>query len=154
MIGKIIKYNDIKYYVNEEKRIVTAVWEGRSVEYALVEFFRGRCGTLSKNTTNWNPAEEFSIENKLYLPLRFVGVAYCNENDVFDVEVGKNIARLKLECKVTRAVNKCVTRYRDAMEKYIEEVTNLDIHLKWGAAAYICHQQTYNHKCLEELNDR
>lgn len=154
MIGKIIKYNNIKYYVNEEKRTVTAVWEGNPVKYALVEFFRERCGTLSKNITNWSPAEEFSIEDKLNLPQRFVGVAYCNENDVFDAEVGKNIARLKLECKVTLAVNKCIARYRDAMKKYFEEFDKCDTLLKQGTAAYICHQNAYNEKCLEELNDR
>ena len=60
---------DIKYYVNKEKGAVTAVIKDRE--------FDALC---------------FS---KRYIPDAYSGVAICKEEDVFDEEVGKRVARKK-----------------------------------------------------------
>ena len=92
----------MKYYINEEKRTVTAVMEVN--EDAIFDY-------LDKK---WNINLYFSKESKelkaLYMPTKFVGVARCVEEDVFDPNIGKRIAREKALKKYYKSFRKRILR--------------------------------------------
>ena len=101
-IYTIRKGKFMKYYINEEKRTVTAVMEVN--EDAIFDY-------LDKK---WNINLYFSKESKelkaLYMPTKFVGVARCVEEDVFDPNIGKRIAREKALNKYYKSFRKRILR--------------------------------------------
>jgi hypothetical protein len=78
----------IQYDINEDKKTVTA-----QVDCSILSTFK-------------DPQTLVVLTMYSYLPIHktrhFIGVARCKDDDVFDIEVGKRVARLKLLKSIKR----------------------------------------------------
>ena len=97
-----IKREDVKYFVNEEKRTVVAVLEG--TECLFTDFMYENNGPL--------PCRDYyELDDRYSLPNRFVGIAKCSVNDEWNEQLGKLIAFDRLKEKVNNSFIKCANKY-------------------------------------------
>ena len=97
-----IKREDVKYFVNEEKRTVVAVLEG--TECLFTDFMYENDGPL--------PCRDYyELDDRYSLPNRFVGIAKCSVNDEWNEQLGKLIAFDRLKEKVNNSFIKCANKY-------------------------------------------
>lgn len=94
-----INGHEVEFYVNEENRIVTATI--KYCKYDVLNILRKEhdmnfCGF-------WDMPKQFA---KVELPVTLKSVAKCHPDDTFDPEVGKRIARKKLEAKYWEKIYK------------------------------------------------
>lgn len=94
-----INGHEVEFYVNEENRIVTA-----TIKYCKHDVL----GILRKEHDMnfcgfWDMPKQFA---KVELPVTLKSVAKCHPNDTFDPEIGKRIARKKLEAKYWEKIYK------------------------------------------------
>ena len=99
----------IKYYVNEEKRTVVAVMEDTS--NSVVDFILANNNNVNISTLN---------EKKYQIKDKYLAKAVCHKDDVFDVEVGKEIAKYKV----------LFLHYKDFYNKVNEWVCNTQLEIK------------------------
>lgn len=105
-----IKREDVKYFVNEEKRTVVAVLEG--TECLFTDFMYENNGPL--------PCRDYyELDNRYSLPNRFVGIAKCSVNDEWNEQLGKLIAFDRLKEKVNNSFVKCANKYVEDIDKSI-----------------------------------
>ena len=103
-----IKREDVKYFVNEEKRTVVAVLEGTACLFT--DFMYDNNGPL--------PCRDYyKLDDRYSLPNRFVGIAKCSVNDEWNEQLGKLIAFDRLKEKVNNSFIKCAN-------KYVEDIDN------------------------------
>ena len=103
-----IKREDVKYFVNEEKRTVVAVLEG--TECLFTDFMYENDGPL--------PCRDYyELDDRYSLPNRFLGIAKCSVNDEWNEQLGKLIAFDRLKEKVNNSFIKCAN-------KYVEDIDN------------------------------
>ena len=98
-----IKREDVKYFVNEEKRTVVAVLEG--TKDLFTDFIYDNNGLISLND------RYYDYDNRYRLPNRFVGIAKCSVNDEWNEQLGKLIAFDRLKEKVNNSFIKCANKY-------------------------------------------
>lgn len=103
------KMEQIHYHVNEEKGVVVAVLEG--VEYDAIVLLMGKNEYLSY-FSRWPRIQPFMLKDK------YVGKAKCMERDVFNIEVGKELAKERLLLKYYKDLYK-------AFEKFFEEMMTI-----------------------------
>lgn len=103
------KMGQIHYHVNEEKGVVVAVLEG--VEYDAIDLLMGKNEYLSY-FSRWPRIQPFMLKDK------YVGKAKCMEGDVFNIEVGKELAKERLLLKYYKDLYK-------AFEKFFEEMMTI-----------------------------
>lgn len=89
--------NYIEYYVNPEKRVVTAVLIG--VRKEMMNMFEKKC--LQYGFSACGDGWFFDETSALYeamktIPDKIIASATCAPEDEFDTEVGCNIARMRL----------------------------------------------------------
>lgn len=89
--------NYIEYYVNPEKRVVTAVLIG--VRKEMLDMFEKKC--LQYGFSACSGEWIFGGTSALYeamktIPDKIIASATCAPEDEFDTEVGCNIARMRL----------------------------------------------------------
>lgn len=94
---------NFKFYVNEKKRMVTCVLNYYYTMDHRVESF---VGNLNKDF--WP-----------YKPFTSVGVAKCDKDDVFDVNIGKKVAQAKAESQM----------YKDAADYMINTLAKFETHV-------------------------
>lgn len=110
-----IKREDVKYFVNEEKRTVVAVLEG--TECLFVDFMYENNGPL--------PCRDYyELDDRYSLPNRFVGIAKCSVNDEWNEQLGKLIAFDRLKEKVNNSFVKCANKYVEDIDKSINTFCN------------------------------
>ena len=111
-----IKREDVKYFVNEEKRTVVAVLEG--TENLFTDFIYDNNGLIYFH-------DHYSVFYKSYrLPNRFVGIAKCSVNDEWNEQLGKLIAFDRLKEKVNNSFVKCANKYVEDIDKSINTFCN------------------------------
>ena len=98
---KVWKINghEVVFYVNEENRIVTA-----TIKYCardVLSILHKECGFDFNGF--WDVPKQF---DKIYLSATLKSIARCHPDDVFDVEIGKHVARKKLESKYWEKIHK------------------------------------------------
>lgn len=98
-----------EFVVNEEKRTVTAIMTNTSNNAR-------RCLFRMDNKA------AFICGTELNLPNKIVATVHCAEEDEFDAEVGKRLAKKKAYIKFDRMRTKAFYRYREFLEKRIEGV--------------------------------
>lgn len=114
----------IRYVINEEKRTCVAILE--NTKYDAISKINKMC----KSEARFSDEAEihvYSYKNSKYkIPNRFVGVAKCSPEDVWDVEVGKRIAREKLLDKYHKALHNKQAKFLDNMlyvaDRFAEEL--------------------------------
>ena len=102
----------IEYYVDAQERTVTAEfvsketgkpvsWFEQIVQKHLISAIFGK----NQNLAQYQPL--FMAIHKRLNSMAQVGIARCHEDDIFDEEIGKKIARARLLMKWDNAVYNC-----------------------------------------------
>lgn len=89
--------NYIEYYVNPEKQVVTAVLIG--VRKEMMNMFEKKCLQYGFSASNydWFLGEILALDEAMKtIPDKIIASATCAPEDKFDIEVGCNIARMRL----------------------------------------------------------
>lgn len=102
-----------KYIVNEEKRSVIAFRTNVNND-VIKKFFRS-----SSNSPNYD------FIKCLLLPDKLSAEAKCHPDDVWDVEVGKHIARERLSRMYRKLAANACTKYLEKISRHIEFVNEL-----------------------------
>ena len=110
-----IKREDVKYFVNEEKRTVVAVLEG--TECLFTDFIYENDGPLPYR-------DYYELDDRYSLPNRFVGIAKCSVNDEWNEQLGKLIAFDRLKEKVNNSFVKSANKYVEDIDKSINTFFN------------------------------
>ena len=120
----------IEYIVNEEKRTVEAIIKG--TENDAIHIFhkmQKRFAPTYKMVTYFTK----NSTEKWRMSTQYRGVAKCMETDVWDVEIGKKIARQRCINKYRVALHKrlnyimyCYLDMYDDMNKFIENAGGYD----------------------------
>lgn len=129
----------IKYNINEEKKVVTCI-----SEYSI--------GNLHNNLTTGHCSLELSKAIKLFgnnsirkssfIRFTVIGIARCNPEDIFDIELGKKIAESRASIKAFKFyseyirqcslnINRLYTHLDSISDKYKSIATKEEGHLKF-----------------------
>lgn len=91
------KRNYIEYYVNEEKKTVTAVLTGvRKEMSSMFEKKFANAGFSARRDTWFLGGIEALPDAMKFIPDKIVATATCAPEDDFDVEFGCSLARMRL----------------------------------------------------------
>lgn len=104
----------IKYFVNEKKRVVVAVLEGDYIDLAACNLFEKNGIANLTNDVYFNPKNR--MKNK------YIGTARCHEDDEFDVEIGKELAKKRALVKYYRELCEKVTYIKYDLIESIDKV--------------------------------
>lgn len=85
---------EIQYFINEEKGIVVAKMTKDYVEEALMDIYE----KIGKTSKYGGVIVDEKVYDKFVAPI--TAIATCSEDDAFDVEIGKAIARKKALAKL------------------------------------------------------
>lgn len=85
---------EIQYFINEEKGIVVAKMTKDYVEEALMGIYE----KIGKTSKYGGVIVDEKVFDKFVAPI--TAIATCSEDDAFDVEIGKAIARKKALVKL------------------------------------------------------
>ena len=85
---------EIQYFINEEKGIVVAKMTKDYVEEALMGIYE----KIGKTSKYGGVIIDEKVYDKFVAPI--TAIATCSEDDAFDVEIGKAIARKKALAKL------------------------------------------------------
>ncbi len=85
---------EIQYFINEEKGIVVAKMTKDYVEEALMGIYE----KIGKTSKYGGVIIDEKVYDKFVAPI--TAIATCSEDDAFDVEIGKAIARKKALTKL------------------------------------------------------
>lgn len=115
----------VKYFVNEEKRTITAVLELETAEYYEITDYalEMRVGALTSLNMN-----------NLVFHRTYTGVVTCLPEDTWDVEYGKMLARRKAYGKYLMARAKKVGQITVAIDKLWHQVNRHELEL-WNKAS-------------------
>lgn len=108
----------IKYYFNEDKKIVVAKMDKDAVKEALSNFYI----KLGKGSEYNGLIVDETIIDNLVTPI--VAKAICSENDIYDAHIGKIIAHEKLNIKLNSKKEKLVESLQGV---YMSELMRLRI---------------------------
>lgn len=102
----------IRYSINEEKRTIVAYRIG--IEEDLVD-------KIGRNVT-W---PDFDFTKCLILPEKIVAKAKCHIDDVWDVEVGKKIARDRLGRIYRKLARNACDKYMVKIKRHLNKMHDL-----------------------------
>ena len=106
--------SDIKFVVNEEKKIVICKLEN--------------CKEIACNRLLKYAPSIFYSWDLCKIPDVFSGVARCAPEDEFDVEYGKKLALIRAKRKRGQAINKSLRKAVRMMEREIMDIKKYGIH--------------------------
>jgi len=107
----MVSKKDCDFIVLKEKREVICVLQ--HTRYKFLNYI-DRDNLLF---TTWND----KLNDKLFMPDYFIGVATCNATDKWDEQLGKDIAYSKALNKFNRSFFKRAQTYIDAVEKHLDD---------------------------------
>ena len=91
------KRNYIEYYVNEEKKTITAVLTGVRQEMSNMFEKKFMNAGFSAYRNEWFLNRDSALHEAMkFIPDKFVATATCAPEDEFDVEFGCSLARMRL----------------------------------------------------------
>lgn len=105
-----------EYFVNKNTGTVTCVlWAlpGAAMDYINRHFMKNNLKIYY---------EGFATNEKFHTPVKFIGVAKCGENDTFDVETGKRIARRRAMELYQKSLWKHIGNIYDSMTAAMVEM--------------------------------
>lgn len=90
-----------RYVVNEKNKTVTCVIKCRS-DMAIKKLFEANM----LFNEYFDPTYTYGYPQNWYMPTKFVGVAKCNEENTFDLAIGKGFAYNKAHRKFLKAIDR------------------------------------------------
>lgn len=140
----------IKYSIDEMKRVVVAWMEGCEVDaiYAALKPFKYSPYVYSDMMEKLLSAAK---KRDFYIPSTFRGIAKCSPDDKWDVEYGKDLARSKMHSKYSEVKYRALMRINLYIRRnYIQNIIKImDITEDMARYRAWAHYDTYS-KCLEE----
>ena len=104
--------NNVKYYVNRDKRTVVCVLSGCRWN---------ACNRITKQVQNYeyfiNPLGEFRIKDE------YVGIAKCSPEDTWDEDYGQKLAFARARKKRDEAINEQVAKVIDALRASVDKLS-------------------------------
>ena len=100
----------IRYIVNEEDRVVVAILS--NCRYDAVH-----AANVWTGYHTWDNRNRIDVgvsrDNKYLIPDKFTGIAKCSNEDIWDEETGKKIARDRVLNKYHKSLNKAIRKIND-----------------------------------------
>lgn len=114
----------IKYFINEKKKTVVAKFEnkyGYSDQEMWVEYLINHVRKTARNSNNFfkrqfgdGVSDYKFIGNIVKQSGSYYGIAQCSDNDAFDVEKGKELAKKRL-----------LKKYYDTQADVVNKISNI-----------------------------
>lgn len=106
-----IRKEDVTYIVRPDQKKVIAYIEG--TQWMFTDF-------ISENYPNFQGFWDDPLEAKLKMPARFVGIATCGPDDVWDENVGRLIAFDRMKENLNKSFFKRANTFVAEMEKRLD----------------------------------
>lgn len=107
-----IRKEDVKYIVNPEQKKVIAYIEGTKWMF---------CDFVSENYPHFDMSWcDDPLEERLEMPNKFVGIATCSPDDVWDENTGKLIAFDRMKENLNKSFFKRANTFVAEMEKRLD----------------------------------
>ena len=108
-----IKPSRCNYFVNEEKgKVICVIPDTQYLFLDYIEDFDLKLNYYNK------------LLRKMILPTQFVGIASCNKEDEFDVELGKRIAFNKAKAKLNNSFFKRAQYYINNVDEAFSKMVS------------------------------
>ena len=105
----------IKYYVNEDKKVVVA--KMNDTAYDALNLIAAKRGHLLLGyITRSRSSKPYKMKDS------YVARARCHEDDTFDVEIGKELAKNRVLFKYYEDLTKVLQKIRCDADKNLEEI--------------------------------
>lgn len=114
--------NDCRYIINKDKRKIICIID--DTEKLFVKFADRNFKIPYYCTDSYFNKEE-SMYSKLLMPKRFWGIATCDENDLWDEEIGKKLAFSKAKDKLNNSFVKRANLYVHTFDKYLDSAVEM-----------------------------
>ena len=114
-----ITMKDAKFFVNEEKRIVVCVIE--HTNDLLIKFINNNCKLGSDCDGIFWEKYNHCLSKKLVMPNKFIGTAYCSEDDEWDENIGRVIAFSRAKDNLLQSFFKHTQTYVTYINKCLDE---------------------------------
>lgn len=112
----------VKYIVNEDKKVVVCIIE--HTRELFNDFCNKNFQICELNTAFYDNKGESFFWN-LQMPNQFSGVAYCSENDEWNVDTGKLIAFSRAKDKLNKSFFKRANLYINTLDKWANEAADV-----------------------------
>jgi hypothetical protein len=122
-----ISMNDVKFYIQPEKRKIICVI--KNTEQIAADFLRknSRIDPYCDDSYLWNNdmGRRNYLWDKLLMPDSFTGIATCAPEDEWDEETGKRIAFHKAKYKLNKSMFKRFNLYVNTIDKWLSEAVEI-----------------------------
>ena len=109
-----IRKEDVKYVVNPEEKKVIAYIEG--TQDMFIDFVFENYPVFAFSP--WHSSEAF--QRKLMMPNKFIGIATCGPDDVWDENIGRLIAFDRMKDNLNKSFFKRANTFVAEMEKRLD----------------------------------
>jgi len=119
-----VTVDDAKFFIDEEKKTVVCVIEGtRNLfwDFVSTNFRISPDCDESYNCFNHINGCASILDAKMLMPNRFVGIAKCGENDVWDEDIGRTIAFSRAKNNLITSFFKRAQTYVNYLDKWLNE---------------------------------
>ena len=107
-----VRKEDVRFVVNPEEKKVIAYLEG--TRFMFLDF-------VKENYPYWYDFDwADKLENKLYMPNRFVGISTCGPDDVWNEDTGRLIAFDRMKDNLNKSFFKRANTFVAEMEKRLD----------------------------------
>lgn len=111
-----ISKKDARFIVNKDKKKVVCIIE--DTNKCFIKFVDENLPIKSYCNDYWHPSR---LENKLFMPNKFIGVATCSDDDEWNEETGKLIAFSRAKDKLNKSFFKRANTYINCLDKWTNE---------------------------------
>jgi len=111
-----ISKKDARFIVNKDKKKVVCIIE--DTNKCFIKFVDENLPIKSYCNDYWHPSR---LENKLFMPNKFIGVATCSDDDEWNEETGKLIAFSRAKDNLNKAFFKRAKAYIDTLDDWLSD---------------------------------
>lgn len=119
--------DDAKFLVDEEKKtVVYVIEETRNLfrDFVNTNFRISTDCDEVYNCVHFINGCDSTLDEKMLMPNRFVGMARCGENDVWDEDIGRTIAFSRAKNNLITSFFKRAQTYVNYLDKWLNEATD------------------------------
>lgn len=113
---------DCRYIINEDKRKIICIID--DTENLFINFADKNFKIPYYCTDDYFNKEK-SMYSKLLMPKRFWGIATCDENDIWNEEIGKKLAFSKAKDKLNNSFVKRANLYVNTFDRYLDHAVEI-----------------------------
>ena len=119
--------DDAKFFVDEEKKTVVCVIDNTEDLFRVFVNTNFRisidCDQVYNSVHRINGCDSILYE-KMLMPKRFIGIARCGEEDVWDENIGRVIAFSRAKNKLITSFFKRAQTYVNFIDRWLNEAVN------------------------------